>query len=294
MELKTVGILSPGDMGHAIGHVLGQHGLRVITCLAERSERTRLLAAQAQIADVGSYAALVQEAELILSVLVPAQAQAAAQRVAQAMVDTGAAPVYADCNAVAPHTATQIADVITGAGGTFVDASIIGPPPRKPGRTRFYASGPTLAPFLALDRFGLDVVLLGEEVGRASALKMCYAALTKGFTALCTELLTAAELLNVAPALKREFQTSQAAMLERMSRGIPHMPPKAGRWVGEMEEISSTFESVGLTPHILGGAAEMYRLVAETALADRNPEDPEPVPSLDEIVATLAAHLVDQ
>ena len=293
MALETVGLLSPGDMGHTVGHVLGSHGLRVITCLQERSERTRSLAERAKIADVPTYQALVMEADLILSILVPAQAAQAARRVAQATSETGAEIVYADCNAIAPQTTRQIGEIITRAGGLYVDASIIGGPPKTRGRTRFYASGPELSAFEALNQFGLDVVVLGEEIGLASAIKMCYAALTKGLSALSTELLTAAEALGVSEPLRNEFQLSQGTLYERMERGLPRMPSKARRWIGEMEEISKTFGHVGLTPKILAGAADLYRFVGATHLADRTPEDPEPPPELEEMVSILAEYLPD-
>src|SRR5437762_1916744 len=158
--IKTVGIVSPGDMGHAVGQVLRDHGLRVIASLAERSERTKTLAAQAGIADVGTLQNLVREADIVLSILVPAEAVLAAQLVAQASNETGMPLLYADCNAIAPQTVRQIETIINQVGGQFVDASIIGPPPRKPGATRFYASGPGVAAFSALSGFGLEIVTL--------------------------------------------------------------------------------------------------------------------------------------
>jgi 3-hydroxyisobutyrate dehydrogenase-like beta-hydroxyacid dehydrogenase len=291
MSLKTVAILSPGDMGHSVGQVLGTNGLRVITCLQGRSERTQTLARRAQIEDVPTYEALVSAADLVLSILVPAQATAAAERVARAISETGADIVYADCNAIAPATTRHIGQLISAAGGRFVDASIIGPPPREQGSTRFYACGPHADVFQALDQFGLDVIVLGEEIGLASAIKMCYAALTKGLTALCTELLTAAQALGVSAPLHREFQLSQAALYQRMARGLPRMPAKSRRWVGEMEQISQTFAEVGLTPKILAGAADVYRFVGATSLADRTPEDLEPPPTLDQMLTVLAGHL---
>lgn len=291
MPLKTVGILSPGDMGHTVGQVLGSHGLRVITCLQGRSERTRSLASRAHIADVPTYQALVGEADIILSILVPAQAKQAAQLVAQAITETNAELTYADCNAISPQIARHIDNVITDAGGRFVDASIIGPPPRKEGTTRFYASGPFGGIFEELTRFGLDVIVLGERVGQASAIKMCYAALTKGLVALCTELLTSSEVLGVSQALKAEFELSQPALYGIMEQRLPRMPMKSRRWIGEMEEIAKTFEYVGLTPKILAGAADMYRFVGETDLADRTPEDSDPLPTLSEVVPILADNL---
>jgi len=284
--IETVGILSPGDMGHSVGQVLGAHGLRVIACLQGRSERTRALAVEAQIEAVPTYPALVQEADLILSILVPAQAMQAATVVAQAISETGAEVVYADCNAIAPQTVRQIGTVITKAGRRFVDASIVGGPPRGDAGPRVYASGPHAEALEALRPFGLNVIVLGEQIGQASAIKMCYAALTKGLTALCTELLTAAQVLGVSEALAQEFQRSQPTQYARMQR-LPGMPIKSRRFVGEMEEIAKTFEAVGLTPRMLAGAADMYRLVGRTHLADRTPEDPTPLSSLDEMLETL-------
>ena len=285
--IETVGILSPGDMGHSVGQVLGDHGLRVITCLQGRSERPRALPAQAHIAAVPTYQDLVQEADILLSILVPAQAPNAAQAVAQAIARTGSQVVYADCNAIAPQNVCQIGQVIAEAGGHFVDASIVGGPPRGDSSPRFYCAGPDTRAFEALGQHGLHVVVLGTEVGQASAIKMCYAALTKGLTALCTELLTGACALGVYEALVREFERSQQGLWKRM-QGLPRTPMKARRWVGEMEEIASTFEQVGLTPKIHTGAADMYRLVGGTPLAERTPEDTEPLPSLEEMLSVLA------
>jgi 3-hydroxyisobutyrate dehydrogenase-like beta-hydroxyacid dehydrogenase len=200
--------------------------------------------------------------------------------------------LYVDCNAIAPQTAYSIELIIKGAGGRFVDGSIIGGPPRLPrregARTSFYASGIHAGDFARLRDYGLDIIVLGEQAGQASAFKMCYAALTKGFTALCTELLTAAEALGVSAQLADEFRLSQPVFFEQMNRSLPGMPPKARRWVGEMEEIAQTFAALGLTPKILAGAADVYRLVGETALADRTPEDPTPPPKVAELVAELA------
>ena len=289
--LSTVGILSPGDMGHTVGNVLRENGLRVITCLTGRSQRTQQLAEKAGIVDVPTYSQFVTEADLILSIMVPAQAMSAASAVAETLQQVDTTLTYTDCNAIAPQTVRKLGDIITSAGGTFVDASIIGPPPRTPGATRFYASGPDLDLFSELNNYGLDVRALGTEIGLASAIKMCYASLTKGLTALCTELLTAASVLGVSEALTAEFQLSQSALFERMERGLPSMPPKARRWIGEMEEISATFAHVGLTPNILTGAADMYRFIGDTHLADLPPEARDEFPTLAELIKILADNL---
>ena len=286
----TIAIMSPGDMGHAVGAVLRQRGLRVITRLDGRSRRTRALAAQAGIEDVADDDALVREADMLLSILVPAEAVTLAERIARALHGTGAKPLYVECNAIAPETTRQIAEIVEGAGARFVDAGIIGPPPR-PGAaaTRFYASGRDAAAFARLRDFGLDVRAVGDRPGQASALKMCYAALTKGTTALMTELSIAAARLGVSEALRAEFEESQPAMLERMRGVVPAMVPKAHRWVGEMEEIARTFEACGLTPRIFEGAAEVYAQVAGTELGRISPEDwRRQGGSLEDVVSKLA------
>ena len=186
--------------------------LRVITCLEGRSERTRGLAREAGIADVPSYGDLVQEADLLLSIMVPAEAKNAAGKVAQAVMETGAELVYADCNAIAPQTVCQIANILTATGARFVDASIVGGPPRGESSPRLYASGPDTSAFEALAGYGLRVVVIGEEVGLASALKMCYGALTKGSSALYIELLTAARALGVDEALAQLDQLAAAGV----------------------------------------------------------------------------------
>ncbi len=288
--MKTVGILSPGDMGHTVGERLKSNGLRVVAHLADRSERTRGLAAKAGIEEVDSYDALVEEADIVLCILVPAEAGAAAQKVADALGRTGADLLYADCNAIAPQTTIEIGETITEAGGRFVDASIIGPPPRGEGATRFYASGKHANELAELNDYGLDVPVISDRIGDASAIKMCYAGLTKGLTALCVELLVAAEALGIREALFAEYDLSQAAMLKRMEGGLPGMPPKSRRWVGEMEEISATMAGVGMTGKFHDGAADIYRFVGDSTLADRTPEDPD-APTLEEMLELLVGTL---
>ncbi len=283
----TVGLLSPGDMGGAIGAVLRTNGARVLTCLRGRSERTRGLAEQAGIEDRPSLEAMVAECDVVLCVLVPARAVEVATEVAAAVRATGADLLYVDANAIAPRTVREIGGIVGGAGARVADVGIVGAPPRKPG-TRFYASGAGAAEFAGLGEYGLDVRVIGDELGQASGLKMCYAALTKGLTALGTELLIAARLMGLEEALRAEQRESVGEMLSWLERSVPTMPPKAYRWVGEMEEIAATFADVGLTPRMLLGAADVYRLVAETAIGKESPENRDRSRGLDGVVAALA------
>jgi 3-hydroxyisobutyrate dehydrogenase-like beta-hydroxyacid dehydrogenase len=289
--IETVAVMAPGDMGHAVAKVLVDNGMRVITCLTGRSERTRALAARAGAIDVADDRALVGEADLLLSILVPAQALDLAGRVARALDDAGGSLVYVDCNAIAPGTARQVGEIVEAAGARFVDAGIIGPPPRLGATsTRFYASGPHAGDFAALRDFGLDVRPIGERVGDASAMKMCYASMTKGTTALMVQLSLAAERLGVSAALRDEMALSQGAMAERMARAVPAMVPKAHRWVGEMEEIARTFDAAGLPPETFRGIAELYAMVAATPLGATSQEDwNQGALGYDQVVARLAA-----
>lgn len=290
MVITRVGIVSPGDMGHAVGARLQEHGVRPLTTLEGRSARTRALAQAAGFEDVGSMEGLVQSADVILSIVVPASAHAVALRVAEAIKAAGASVLYADCNAVAPSTACAIGRAIVEAGGRFADAGIIGPPPRRPG-TRFYASGPGASELAQLNDHGLDVRVLDDVVGHASGLKMCYAAMTKGLLALATELLVAARAMGLDGPLRAEQGGSLSGVLDYVTTALPGMPPKAHRWVGEMEEIARSFEEVGLPPGLMLGAADVYRFVAGSPLGAETPESQDSSRDMDGVVARLAEAL---
>ncbi|MFC1957269.1 DUF1932 domain-containing protein [Chloroflexota bacterium] len=290
MNVRIVGIMSPGDMGSAIGKILSDAGLDVVTCLEGRSELTRLRASEAGMRDVPSLDHLVREADLLLSVLVPSEAVALGKRVADSIRRTGARPVFADINAIAPQTITNIGRMIADAGITFIDGGIIGLPPQAgKSNTRIYCSGPDTTAMESLAKSGLDIRVLGTNIGQASGLKMVYAASTKGTTALWTELMVAARALGLEDALKAEFEISHSDIAEKLVGRIPSMPRRARRWVGEMEEIAATFEGLGMTPFMLQGAAEMYRLVSKTPLADQTSREPDP--SLEAILQTLSGQL---
>jgi len=288
MVLHKVGLLSPGDMGHAVGRVLIEHGMPVLTCLARRSERTRALGQKSGIEAVPTYKQLVRDTDMLLSILVPANAEKAATMVAEALRATGEQVVYVDCNAIAPATARKLAKIITGVGSRFVDAVIIGVPPTEEGITRFYASGRDAGEFEKLSRYGLQVQVIGMEIGQASGLKMTYAALTKGTAALSMELLVAAWRMGLYDVLVKELQFSQAEGYNSIERFLQSMPSRARRWVGEMEEIAKTFEDLGLTAKIYQGAADIYRLVDKTSLADETPETVDKNRTLAQLIEILA------
>ena len=272
MKITNIGVLSPGDMGQAVAGRLKACGYTVYTALEGRSERTAALAKQAGLTDAGSVRGVVDACDTLLSILNPGAAVDKAREVAEAMRASGRKIVYVDCNAIAPQTVHEIETIIAQAGGTFVDGGIIGPPPRGKAKTRLYVSGPQAAELTQIADAQLQMRVVGERTGDASAVKMCYASMTKGTMALGMELLIAARKLGVERALEAEMQESQADMLEWVLSRSVSMPPKAYRWVPEMLEIAKTFEGVGLTPRILQGAADMYEHIAETPLGRESPE----------------------
>ena len=292
MPLHTIAILSPGEMGHAIGLSLVNQGFEVITCLKGRSERTRQLSNRGKIKDVNDLNILVAKADIVLSILVPSKALEIAKQVSSAVRETGNPTVFVDCNAVSPETTKQIELIIGGTGSKFMDASIIGSPPGSGTPPRLYVSGKETDLMKQLNGPNITVVSLGEAIGRASGIKMCYAALTKGTSALHFALLTAAEAMGLSEELKQELMFSQSKTYERMERQLPAIPVKAGRWVGEMKEIASTFEQVGVTGKFHLGAAEIFDLLNKTPFGKEAPEDLDKERTLSETVSTLTELLI--
>ena len=273
MQIRKIGVLSPGDMGQAVAGRLKACGYEVCTALQGRSERTAALAKEAGLTDCGSVEGVVKTCDAILSILNPAAAVDNARAVADAMKATGRKIVFIDCNAIAPGTVHEIDEIIRAAGGTFIDAGIIGPPPRGKAKTKLYVSGPAAAELSQIVDDQLQVRVVGERVGDASAVKMCYASITKGALALGVELLITARKLGVEQALETEFRESQPDLYDWVVSRSVSMPPKAYRWVPEMLEIAKTFEDVGMTPRILQGAADMYEMIAKTPLGRESPEE---------------------
>ncbi len=294
MGLQTIAILSPGDMGHGVGKALAEHGYRVITCLAGRSQRTRDLAAAAGFADVSPLAEMVREADLIMSILVPAEAVGVARDVAEAMRAAGVSRPFADCNAVSPRSAAEMASIIGAAGGDYIDGGIVGGSPARGAVPRIYTSGPRAGLMDELDGKGIAIRNLGPSIDRASGMKMCYASMTKGTNTLRVAMLTAAYSLGLYDELIEELEFSQGEALSDMESGIPGLPANSGRWIGEMEEIAETFAAAGVTPGFHEGAAEMFRLLAATPFADESPEEIDRTRTLRDTIEAAAGLLTER
>ncbi|HEX4409322.1 MAG TPA: DUF1932 domain-containing protein [Xanthobacteraceae bacterium] len=269
----TVAVIAPGAMGAAVGRRLTDSGVKVLTSLVGRSAET---AARAKAA--GMTAASDDEiaaSDFILSILPPGDALAVAQRFVPALTKSNAKPVFVDCNAINPNTVERVAAAIAPTGSPFVDAGIIGPPPKPVSEgnagtgTRIYASGPAASRFAVLRDHGLDVRMLDGDLAAASALKMSYAGITKGTQAIGAAMILASARNGTADDLFKELQLSQKEMLGWFKRSLGTMPPKAYRWVAEMQEIAGFVGEDPAAAELYKGAAEFYERFAEDFAGDK-------------------------
>ena len=274
MELNnSIGITSPGDMGQGVAMCIKALGFNVCMASDGRSPRTRTLGEKAGLTDCHTLENLVKTCDMVLSVLDPGAAVTNAKAIAAACKATNRKIVFVECNAIAPDTMREIAGIMEAVGCTVVDAGIIGPPPRNGAKQRFYVSGPNAHLMDRINSPQIIVKVAGEKIGDASAVKMCYAALTKGSIALGTELLVAARKLGIDQVLEAEFKNGQAQLHESVLTRAAGMPFKAYRWVPEMNEIAKTFGGVGLTPRLFQGVSELYAQVAATPQGKESPEE---------------------
>jgi 3-hydroxyisobutyrate dehydrogenase-like beta-hydroxyacid dehydrogenase len=272
MKIEKVGFMTPGDMGQAVAMQIKARGFTVCTALDKRSERSRALAREVGLTDLGTITRLVDECDVVLSVMNPGAAVDFAREAADAMRASGRHILFADCNAIAPDTVHEIAGIVEKAGGRFLDGGIIGPPPRGKAKTNLYVSGPQAADLKQLEGPQLQVHVVSERIADASALKLCYAALNKGTQLLWLEILMAAQRLGVDELLEQQLRQSRGDLLDWALGQYPKMPPKTYRWVPEMLEISKMLGSAGITPKVFQGAAEICEFVAGTALGKETPE----------------------
>lgn len=258
---RTVTLLSPGAMGSAVAARLTASGATVLTSLDGRGSASRERAAAAGMIDAPIER--LAEAELILSIVPPAEAEAVARRF---LPHLSSRHTFIDLNALSPASKRGLGELVTGTGAGFVDGCIIGLPPRgQPAATKFYVSGDT-AQALALRELGLDMRVVEGPVGAAAALKMCYAGINKGLTGLGTAMLLAASRSGAAPALRAEMEESQVDTLGRYRRQIPDMYAKAYRWVAEMREIAAFLGEDEAAAMIFEGMARLYeRMAADVA-----------------------------
>ncbi len=260
---KVIGLLNPGEMGAAVGQCLTGRGLQVLWASDGRSAETADRAQAAGLTDAGTARDVASQASVILSVCPPHAAVDVAWGV------HGFTGVYVDANAIAPGTARQVAELIAAGGGRYVDGGIIGSPPTAPGRSRLYLSGADAAAVaLVYELFAGTVLEARIVVGAptaASAVKMAYAAWTKGSSALLLDARALARAEGVEDTLLAEWELSQPRLAAQVERSAQAAVTKGWRWVGEMEEIARTMADAGLPDGFHQAAAEIYRRSPQAA-----------------------------
>jgi 3-hydroxyisobutyrate dehydrogenase-like beta-hydroxyacid dehydrogenase len=277
MVKQNIGVLHPGMMGICVAATVQNSGHNVYWASEGRSPQTRARAEKFELLDIGSLAALCKKCTVIISVCPPHTAEEVAKQVL-AQTFKG---VYLDLNAIAPQRTVRIGQAMTAAGVEFVDGGIIGIPVWERGKTWLYLSG-NKAPQAALLFSGgpLETSVVGADVGKASALKMCYAAYTKGTTALLCAILATAEVLGVRGELQTQWSRDWTNFGEQAGERVRNATAKAWRFAGEMAEIAATFREAGLPGEFHAAAEMIYRRLAGF-------KDAASTPSLEEVLKTL-------
>jgi putative dehydrogenase len=282
--MAVIGVIAQGMMGAGVGRRLHESGAEVRTLLTGRSTASAERARAAGMVAAANERELLSGADFFLSILPPGEAEPLARRLAPTLAALDRKPVYIDCNAVSPQTAISIGEAIAPTGAHFVDAGIIGGPPR-PGYKgpSIYASGEHVREALPLRDWGIDLRAIDGPIGAASAVKMSYAGITKGTTAIAAAMLLGAARFGCAEALIAELSDSQPQMLARMRNNIPGMYDKAYRWVAEMEEISDFLEQNPSSRDIYAAVARLYDFLA-AAEAEAAPRPDNAIRTLDRVL----------
>jgi 3-hydroxyisobutyrate dehydrogenase-like beta-hydroxyacid dehydrogenase len=263
MAFQRIAILSIGEMGYHWARVLAGHGVRVSTYAGDRSESTRKRAENVGVECVSSLPALVKNAELIVSIVVPFAATDVAAKVAEAAAQSGRGDLlYLDANAISPMTAEQIGSTLANRGVQFVDGCIIGSAAKMDQGAVIYVSGPQAARLEELQASGLTVKVLGPAVAQASAFKIVYAGLTKGLQALFVELLMGARKFGLLEEIARRYEESFPGLLDKVAPSIVGLRIHAGRRAEEMIELKETFSHHGMKAFMAPAAQKVLESIA--------------------------------
>ena len=260
--MTTIAVLAMGEMGSGVARRLVERGARVLTSLEGRSSASAERAKAAGVVATDD-AALIAEAEMFLSIVPPSSAADTAARFISLIEKAAKKPVYIDCNAIAPQTLDAISKQFLQRNLPFIDASIIGGAPKSDGSSpRLYMSGKISGEADTLKGLGIDTRVLSTALGDASALKMSYAGITKGFQALGASMALGAGRNGAAESLVAELKSSQPQLYAWLSRQMPTMYDKAYRWDGEMREIAKFLLPEQGASDMLQGAANLYQHIA--------------------------------
>lgn len=266
-SVGVVAVLGLGAMGSAVASRMVASGVDVVSVFEGRSAESRERAEAAGVR-AGTWSDL-ENADVILSIVPPSEAPAVAATVAD-IAASKPGRLFVDCNAVSPQTMQEIARLFTGTRDRVVDAGIIGGPPKAGARTVIYTSGPDAEALSVLGDRGLDVRVVDGPIGAASALKMSYAGITKGLTALGAAMMLAATRADAAADLAQELRASQPQLLAWLTRSVPSMLPKAYRFDGEMSEIADFIGEPAAGSDIYEGMALLYRTIATDSMRSQN------------------------
>ncbi|MFT4562214.1 MAG: 3-hydroxyisobutyrate dehydrogenase-like beta-hydroxyacid dehydrogenase [Gammaproteobacteria bacterium] len=272
-----IALLHPGNMGVTVGTCAAEAGHQIGWLAAGRSAATQKRAQSGSFNPYEHLAELLDDSDITISVCPPDAAQSTAEDVAR----HNFCGLYVDANAVSPDTARSIAKTVEAAGASYVDAGIVGPPARKPGTTRIYLSGERsaeLEPCFA--NTALTAIVMGSSQTAASALKMCYAAWTKGSAALLLSVAALAASEDVAMELYDEWALSIPDLAVRLNAAAAANAPKAWRFEGEMQEIATTYAANGLPAEFHQAAASIFSSLSKF-------KDCSPVPNLDEVIRKM-------
>lgn len=277
MSERRIGILNPGLMGISVAVSAQESGHEVYWVSEGRSDQTRRRAEKHELRDSGTLKDLCEICSVVLCVCPPH----AAETVAQQVSSLGFEGLYLDANAISPQRAIRIGQMMTDAGAAFVDGSIIGGPAWNPGRTWLYLSGPDAEEIVpCFDGGLLETGIVNESIGSASSLKMCFAAYSKGTTALLSAILATADTLGVREDLQRQWGRNGSDFADQAVRRTRNVTAKAWRFHGEMDEIADTFRDAGLPGGFHEAAADLYRRMAHF-------KDAATTPALEEVLQAL-------
>lgn len=279
MKSNKIGILHPGAMGVSIAASAIQSGHAVYWASENRSVATQQRAAQHKLTNAETLANLCAQCDIILSICPPHAAEAVAQQV----IANQFRGLYCDANAIAPQRARRIGELLRNAGIEFVDGGIIGGPAWTRGATWLYLSGERTPAIANLFTHGLlETQVIGDEIGKASALKMCYAAYAKGTTALLCAILGAADQLDVRAQLEQQWSRDDDKFVSDTEKRVRKVTATAWRFEGEMREIAETFGAAGMPQGFHQAAAEIYHRLAPFKDAKQTPTLAQLLTQLDE------------
>jgi 3-hydroxyisobutyrate dehydrogenase-like beta-hydroxyacid dehydrogenase len=278
MMKEKVGVIHPGMMGICVAATVQNSGHEVYWVAEGRSPQSRQRAEKFILSDVGTLAALCETCSVIISVCPPH----AAEKVAEQVLAHSFQGVYLDVNAIAPQRTVRIGRAMIAAGVDFVDGGLVGIPVWEREKTWLYLSGEKAQGAAAYFSGGpLETSVVGDEVGKASALKMCYAAYTKGTTALLCGILATAEVLGVRGELETQWSRDWPNFSEQAGERVRNVTAKAWRFAGEMAEIAATFREAGMPGEFHAAAEMIYQRIAGF-------KDAPATPALEEVLEKLA------